>query len=444
MLTDNSPSHNNKENIFSWQVAHLYSSTKIAVITNATVSIIVTWLLWNMGVRDNLFVWLSSIWLVLTVRVLVHFLYIKTKDGVKKTNTYCKAFAYAAALNGFLWGITPWLFGDPTKVEIAIFLGFVIGGLISGATGILSVLSRVYFPYLIFILIPMASWFLVQDDPLHYAMALLSFLSVGAFLVSSWSYKKILRDSFELTITVSIQKYEVERASKAKSEFLSNMSHELRTPLNAILGFAQLISLNKETGILNKQHANEVVNAGKYLLSLIDDLLEISTIEANKLELNIESIKATAIIDECISLISASDIDALNVSIIFDKSGCNELNTLVDSIRLKQVLLNLLSNACKYNKQNGSITINCKAVNKSKIRISITDTGQGIPLDKQSNVFDSYQRLGQEHSDIKGTGLGLIISRQLVEKMGGKLNFESQEGQGSSFWVELPLDTNER
>ena len=429
--------------IYSWQVEHLFSSTKISFFTNAVFSLIVVWLLWGLGVREHLFLWLSLLWAVLVLRLLTHLLYVKSQKNSKTLDIYCKAFIVEVGLTGLLWGLTPWVFGDPEQIEIALFLGFVIGGLVSGAVGTLSVLSRVYMPYLMCMLIPMGSWFFIQGGPLYLAIGSIATFAVLGFIVSSLSYKKILYNSFDLAIKVSNQKEQVERASNAKSEFLSNMSHELRTPLNAILGFAQLIKMNKDTTEINQQHSNEVVNAGKYLLSLIDDLLEISTIEANKLELNIENKKLLDIIHECLDMIQASSVSDLNVSVVFDKTGCNDLSVLVDIVRAKQVLLNLLSNAYKYNKTNGTINLHCKKIDDSHVRIYVTDTGQGIPLDKQSHVFDSYQRLGQEKGSIKGTGLGLVISRQLIEKMGGQLGFESQENQGSSFWMDLPLDKKE-
>ncbi len=435
--------YENNSQIFSWQVAHLYASTKIAFLTNASLSLITAWLLWTLGVHEHLFLWLSALWFVLIVRLVTDILYFKSPNNEKRLNVFCNAFIFEVVATGLLWGMTPWVFGDPQQPEISVFLGFVIGGLISGGVATLSVLTRVFMPYLICMLVPMGIWFYIQGGPLHISIALISFFAVFGFSVSSLSYKKILLNSFELAIKVSNQKNQVEKASNAKSEFLSNMSHELRTPLNAILGFGQLIAMNKETIGINKLHANEVVSAGNYLLSLIDDLLEISTIEANKLGLKIETINLAETINECVDMIKASAVSDLNVSINFDKSGSEHFNVLVDAVRIKQVLLNLLSNACKYNKVNGSITINCKMMDESNVRIYVNDTGQGIASNKQSHVFDSYQRLGQEEGNIKGTGLGLVISRQLVEMMGGQLGFESQENQGSSFWVDLPLSTND-
>lgn len=429
----------NESKIYAWQVAHLYATTKIAFYTNAVFSLIVSAVLWQKGIHEHVILWISVLWFVLIIRLFTYSWFKKSSKNRKKLNFYCNAFVYEVVATGLLWGLAPWIFGDPAKPEISMFLGFLIGGLISGAVGTLSVLSRVYMPYLIVTLVPMGSWFFLQDDSLHLAIALISFFAFFGFIFSSLSYKKILYESFDLAIKVSEQKLQVEKASNAKSEFLSNMSHELRTPLNAILGFAQLIQLNKETNDLNQRHAKEVVSAGTYLLTLIDDLLEISTIEANKLQLKIEPLQLTELINECVDMIKASDISDLNISIDFNLSDCKQLVVLVDEIRIKQVLLNLLSNACKYNKANGTITLGCRTIDESHIRVFVRDTGQGIPLSKQSDVFDSYQRLGQEKGSIKGTGLGLVISRQLVEMMGGQLGFESKENQGSNFWVDLPL-----
>ena len=435
--------NDDESKIYSWQVEHLYSSTKIAFFTNAVFSLVLVWLLWQRDIHEYVFLWLSTMWLVLFVRLFTNLKYQKSGRDKGALNRYCNAFMYEVIATGVLWGMTPWVFADPAQPDVSLFLGFLIGGLISGAVGTLSVLSRVYMPYLMSMLVPMGTWFYLQDGALYTSIAAISFFAVFGFIISSLSYKKILHNSFDLAIKISKQKRQVEKASSAKSEFLSNMSHELRTPLNAILGFAQLIQLNKETNNLNQQHAKEVVSAGRYLLTLIDDLLEISAIEANKIELNIERIQLIDLIHECVEMIEASATLALNISIEFKENDCGEFVILADGLRIKQVLLNLLSNACKYNKQNGSVIIYCQSIDNSCVRVFVKDTGQGIPLDLQPDVFNSYQRLGKEKSSIKGTGLGLVISSQLVEMMGGKLGFESEENQGSSFWVDLPLSTND-
>jgi len=434
----------NKNNLrfFPRQVEYLYDNTKVALISNTLVSVITVWFIFELdGVaHDQLLIWLAAIFLIVLVRTLTTYFY---KHRTSKSNVlffYYVVFTINVVITGLLWGITPWLFASADQPEIAIILVFVVGGLASGATATMSVLPKVYFLYLLSTLVPIIIWFFVQGGNLYFVIALVLSFSIIGFITASLTYNKILIHSFELTEKVLKQKLQVIEASNAKSTFLSSMSHELRTPLNAIIGFSQLIIMNADK--LNEEmvrNANEITNAGEYLLSLINDLLEISTIEANKVDLNLIDVDIKKIIDECLLLINATLVGKLNITIEYDNNNCVDMNVKADPLRVKQILLNILSNACKYNKQDGAVTINCEIIDGSYGRVSITDTGLGIPREKQANMFIAYDRLGQAQTGIQGTGLGLIISRQLLHAMGGKIGFKSKPGQGSCFWVDLPL-----
>ena len=232
-------------------------------------------------------------------------------------------------------------------------------------------------------------------------------------------------------------KLKAEEASRSKSMFLSSMSHELRTPMNAILGFSQLINIKtKEED--TKQYNQEVLNAGEHLLKLINDVLDLSKIESGKLELNISSYSLKDILESCLLMIN-SNADKISIRIENKINTEEEIMIYVDELRFKQIVLNMLSNAVKYNKENGSITIECFLDENGMLRLSISDTGKGIPLDAQSNIFNPFDRGGQENSNILGTGLGLGISKELIEKMNGTIGFESVDGEGSCFWVNIPV-----
>lgn len=227
-------------------------------------------------------------------------------------------------------------------------------------------------------------------------------------------------------------------ADLAKSAFLSSMSHELRTPLNAILGFAQVLKLDPKNPLNTKQMdaTDYIIKGGEHLLSLINDVLNLSRIEAGDIGLQLETVNTKNLLNECISGISPLSND-LNINV--DATGFEGAMVLADQVRLKQVLLNVLSNAIKYNRVNGSVHISNSLTDQGQHRISIADTGQGIPAHKHKDIFQPFSRLGAENSDIDGTGIGLTITKQLLDAMKGSIGFESHDGQGSTFWIDLPL-----
>lgn len=232
-------------------------------------------------------------------------------------------------------------------------------------------------------------------------------------------------------------KRRAEKANKAKSEFLSSMSHELRTPLNAILGFSQILELNPKEPLTDnqKKHVKHIMYGGKHLLDLINQVLDLSKIEANKMIFSFEPIEVDNICLECLALIDKQAKErGLKVARNLDVKAFID----ADFTRFKQVLLNLLSNAVKYNVEGGSITLTCSEVAHSMVRIAITDCGAGISRSNQSIVFEPFNRLGKESGNIEGTGIGLTIAKQLVIAMGGHIGVESELGKGSTFWVEMP------
>jgi PAS domain S-box-containing protein len=224
-----------------------------------------------------------------------------------------------------------------------------------------------------------------------------------------------------------------ERANAAKSEFMSRMSHELRTPLNSVLGFAQILEME-----LKSPDALEMVscihNSGKYLLELINEVLDISRIESGHVSVMIEPIVLKDLENECIELVTPR---ANELGITITSRANPDLHVLGDQQRLKQVLLNLLTNAIKYNRPNGTVTISCERV-RGKVRLSISDTGPGISPDLRERLFTPFDRLDADTSGIEGTGLGLALSKGLIEAIGGTLGVDSQVGWGSTFWIELP------
>ena len=241
----------------------------------------------------------------------------------------------------------------------------------------------------------------------------------------------------ERTRALEAARDEAERANRGKSEFLSRMSHELRTPMNAILGFAQLLETT-ERSEKNRHWLTEIRHAGDHLLELIDELLDMARIEVGKLNVRLLPVDLEAVIQEAVSMCRMTAAGR-QVALTIESSG-DALAVVVDRTRLRQILVNLLSNAVKYNRAAGRVVVRQdRSADGRCVRVTVSDTGPGIARDKLALLFTPFERLGHEDSDIQGSGIGLALSKRLAELMHCELGAESVEGQGSSFWIELPL-----
>jgi signal transduction histidine kinase/ActR/RegA family two-component response regulator len=229
---------------------------------------------------------------------------------------------------------------------------------------------------------------------------------------------------------------EADRANLAKSEFLSRMSHELRTPLNSILGFGQLLELD-ELSSEQQEGVSHILKAGKHLLDLINEILDISRIEAGNMTLSMEPIPVNDAVDEAVSLIRPI-AHRRGITLSVSPATNGNAHVLADRQRLKQVMLNLLGNAVKYNRQGGNVAISAEE-NASSLRICVKDEGFGISEKKMEKLFEPFDRLGAETSAVEGTGLGLALSKGLVELMGGRIGVESVPEEGSTFWLDFQI-----
>ena len=244
----------------------------------------------------------------------------------------------------------------------------------------------------------------------------------------------------ETNVELESAKSTAEKANLAKSDFLSSMSHELRSPLNAILGFAQLLeSTSPLPTASQKENIAQILQAGWHLLKLINEVLDLAVVESGKMSLSPESVSLAEVISECQAMMEPQ-AKQRGISMTFPQLDI-PYYVHADRTRVKQVLINLLSNAIKYNREQGTVEVKCTTTSPERIRISVKDTGAGLPPEKLTQLFQPFNRLGQESRAGEGTGIGLVMSKRVVELMEGAIGVESTVGVGSVFWIELLLTT---
>ncbi len=264
----------------------------------------------------------------------------------------------------------------------------------------------------------------------------------GQTVVVEAHRRSVLDDDLQVLAAVSVasdvsEQVALERqlyqANRAKSEFLSRMSHELRTPLNSILGFAQLLELDDLTAS-QYESLRHISRAGSHLLELINEILDMARIDAGKLDLSLEPVSLDEVVRE-VAVLMQPQAEQFDVAV--DVASIRAPFVNADRQRLRQAITNLVSNAIKYNRRGGLVRIHGDATSAGRVRLTVTDTGPGIPSDRQGAVFAPFERLGAEQTTVEGTGVGLTLAKRVIEAMGGAIGFDSKVGLGSTFWIEL-------
>lgn len=441
--------YDEESDVSSWvhrkQIDLLYAGLPFTIIST-TVVVLLVFLFLSESVRGlNLTVWFSLFCLLLVFRSLSSWLYSRQKRKCRiQYRRMERLFIFGVVLTGMLWAsVGIWLFPElDLKGKILLFIAIM--GIAAAANTTMGYRRVPIYIFTALLILPLVIGVNIADFPnamaVSFAMLIYMAFLLRTSIVFYSNNKKMLQlqeQSLKHEQKLLIQREQAELANRAKSEFLSRMSHELRTPLNTVLGLNELQLLDKDNPLTEKQlnRTNKISEAGHHLLSLVNDVLDFSRIETGEIEINVSVINCLEVLRDALRLIEGK-VRSRRITIFIDEDR-SDLFVLADYTRLKQVLVNLLDNAVKYNRQEGTITVAFEDAGNGYLRISVVDTGYGIPEHLKGELFTPFSRLNAEQMGIDGTGIGLSFSKQLVELMNGQIGVESRQGQGSCFWIEL-------
>ena len=423
------------------EIRMLYGSMMFSMLATFAVSLIMFLVLYGHAAStEYLSLWFAVMALSILVRSWDTYHFIKAPPDEQSKKLWGTRFLIGSTFAGFWWGMLSWL-GYSAENEYQTLIVVCIVGVVGGALATLSYRWRTIVFFLLPALTLLELRLIFEDNEFFKAVSYLLAVFILFTLSTSRRAYKNSNQNIRLRIEADFRedalraaKNEAEHANEAKSIFLSNMSHELRTPLNAILGYTQLLKHDISLNQKQQENIKEINDAGELLLELVNQVLDLSSIEEGNLRVSIEPVALENILKECKSLIQPlADKNHIRLDFITNFNGY----VMADHTRLKQIILNLLSNAIKYNHINGMVTVRCSYITENRVRIEVSDTGYGIPNNKLNSLFEPFNRLEINTKKIEGTGIGLTISKKLTDMMKGTLNVQSDVGQGSTFWIEL-------
>lgn len=339
--------------------------------------------------------------------------------------------------------VAVWSFltGGFSSVALPVFLANLALLSTFGNTAILLATGALLTAALVFLYLATAlGWLPASFIPAAATPALMLTSMLGSAGLVVLAGVVVVRDRAIVKARLRSAQHAAEQSSRAKSVFLTSISHEFRTPLTAILELAELLRSDQANPLTEEQLGNigHVSSEAKHLLGLVTQVLDMSRLETDELKVRMEPVRTDEIIAPCLSIVELN-ASKKGVALIDDCASAAAWVVWADHALIKQVLLNLLSNAVKFNRDGGTVTVSCRAAGTAYLRIGVADTGVGIASGRRDQLFEPFARLGAESGSVQGAGLGLAIAKRLTERMHGRIGYESIEGLGSTFWVELPL-----
>lgn len=390
--------------------------------------------------------WIAGMLLTVALRGWDSLQYLRAGPTSEKNSIWGTRFLIGSTIGGFWWGMLAWL-GHSSDNAYQALIVVAIVGVASGSMSTLSYRWRTIAYFLMPALGMLELRLIFDNDAFSSTTSFLLLVFILFILSISRKIYKNTNQNVRLRIEADIReralieaKEDAERANFAKSNFLSSMSHDLRTPLNAILGFSQLLEYDSSISKAQRTNTLEIIAAGKHLLDLVNQILDLAKIEEGSMYVHIKPIPLEDALSSCHSLIKPLASEK-QIQLHFDI--CEKVFVNADKTRLKQVLLNLLSNAIKYNHHFGSVYLRCEVVGENRVRIEVEDSGQGIPPSMQHRLFQPFNRFNNESRRTEGAGIGLSIAKHLTEIMEGEIGFESETGKGSTFWIEFSGGINQ-